>query len=126
MHLTASAPPGLVECRATIETSLLAPPDEEMPSALENLLPRYEEFPKGYTIGPVEDLKARSSPDRVKYLLERLPQFRKLGWMTDESVGRYEQNLRRNDLQSVLKRMELDLESEQITTEVFAIVQSMR
>jgi hypothetical protein len=126
VHLTSSAPPGLVECRATIETSLLAPPDEEMPSALEDLLPRYEEFPKGYTIGPVEDLKARSSPDRVKYLLERLPQFRKLGWMTDESVGRYEQNLRRNDLQSVLKRMELDLKSEQITTEVFAIVQSMR
>jgi len=98
---------------------------EEMPSALENLLPGYAEWPKGYTIGPVENLKTLSSEQRIKYLLERLPQFRKLGWMTDEAVARYEQQLRRNDLESLLNQLDHDLKSEQITTEVLAIIQAM-
>jgi len=126
VHLTSSAPPGLVECRATIETSLLAPPDEEMPSALENLLPGYEEFPKGYTIGPNESLKTLSSSDRVKYVLEKLPQIRDLGWITQDAFVRYQRFLQSNDLTSVLNRLDDDLKSEQITTELFAIIQTIK
>jgi hypothetical protein len=116
----------LVECRATIETSLLAPPDEEMPSALENLLPGYEEFPKGYTIGPNESLKTLSSSDRVKYVLEKLPQIRDLGWITAEAFVRYQQLLKTNDLTSVLNHLDEDLKSEQITSEVFVIIQTIK
>jgi hypothetical protein len=125
VQLTSSAPPGLVECRASIETTMIGPPDEEMPSALANLLPGFEEYPKGYTIGPSENLKALSSSDRIKYVLERLPQFRDLGWITEEAFVRYQQLLKTNDLTPVLNRLDQDLKSEQITTELFAIIQSI-
>jgi hypothetical protein len=125
VKLVSSAPPGLVQCRVTAET-VMEGADEHMPSVLENMLPGYKEFPTGYTVGPVEKLKTFSSAERIQYLLEKLPQFRKLGWMTDEAVVRYEQHLKSNDLQAVLKRLEQDLQSEQITTEVFAIIEAMK
>lgn len=126
VHLTSSAPPGLVECRASIETSIENTTDEEMPSALENLLPGFEEYPKGYAIGPVESLKTLSSSDRVKYVLEKLPQFRDLGWITDDALRRYKAQLQRNSVADLFNRLDEDLRSEQITTEVFAIIQSIR
>jgi hypothetical protein len=126
VHLTSSAPPGLVECRATIETSLVAPPDEEMPSALADLLPGYEEFPKGYTIGPVEELKARSSQDRIKYVLEKLPQCRDLGWITEDAFRRYDRQLKDNKLPAVVNGLDYDLKTQQITSEVFAMVQALK
>ena len=76
---------------------------EDMPSALVNLLPGYEEFPRGHTIGPVDNLRTLSSQDRIKYLLEKLPQFRALGWMTDEAVGGYEHQLKSNDLNAMIE-----------------------
>lgn len=125
VQLVSSAAPGLVQCRATAETTLEGA-GEHMPSVLENLLPGYKEFPTGYTIGPIGNLKTFSSEERIKYLLEKLPQFRKLGWMTDEAVVRYEQELKSNDLQTILNRLEQDLKSEQITTEVFAVMEAMK
>lgn len=126
VELASSSPPGLVECRAHGGESNLEGAGEEMPSALENLLPGYAEWPNGYTIGPVESLKTLSSDQRIKYLLDRLPQFRKLGWMSDEAAIRYEEQLKRNDLESVVKELDHDLKSEQITTEVLAIIQAMK
>ena len=123
VQLTSTAPPGLVGCRATIET-ILDGAGEEMPAALENLLPGYNDFPKGYTIGPIESLKALSSADRVKYVLEKLPQFRDLGWITEDAFARYQQLLKTGDLTPVLNRLDDDLKSEQITTEVLAIIQT--
>lgn len=125
VQLTSSAPPGIVECRASIETAMTAA-DEEMPSVLENLLPGYEDFPKGYTIGPVDGLKTQPLHERVKYLLEKLPQFPDLGWITADALVRYQQLLSNNDVTSVLNRLDQDLESEQITTELFAIIQAMK
>lgn len=125
VQLTSSAPPGLVECRASIETAMTAA-DEEMPSALENLLPGYEDFPKGYTIGPVDGLKTQPLQERVKYLLEKLQRFRDLGWITEDAVARYQQLLKTNDLPPMLKQLDEDLKSEQITTELFAIIQAMK
>lgn len=121
VRLTSSAPPGLVECRASIET-VINGAGEEMPSALENLLPGYDDFPKGYTIGPVDYLKALSPQDRIKYVLGKLPQFHALGWMTDESVATYEQLLKRGDLNQLLTRLDQDVSASQITTEVRAII----
>jgi len=121
VRVTSSAPPGLVECRASIET-VINGAGEEMPSALENLLPGYDDFPKGYTIGPVDYLKALSPQDRIKYVLEKLPQFHALGWITDESAATYEQLLRRGDLNQLLIRLDQDFSASQITTEVRAII----
>jgi len=125
IQLVSSAPPGLVQCQATAETTLEGA-DEHMPSVLENLLPGYKEFPTGYTVGPVDNLKTFSAEEKIKYLLEKLPQFRKLGWMTDEAVARYEQQLKNNDLQSLTRQMEQDLKSEQLTGEVFAVIEAMK
>jgi hypothetical protein len=125
VQLTSSAPPGLVGCRASIET-IIEGAGEEMPMALENLLPGYEDFPKGYTIGPIESLKPLSSSDRVKYVLEHLPQFRDLGWLTEDAFTRYQQLLKTNDLTPVFNRLDEDLKSEQITSEVFAIIQTIK
>lgn len=123
VQLTSSAPPGLVECRANIET-ILNGAGEDMPAALENLLPGYNDFPKGYTIGPIESLKVLSPADRVKYVLEKLPQFRDLGWITEDAFARYQQLLKTGDLMPVLNRLDDDLKLEQITTEVLAIIQT--
>jgi hypothetical protein len=125
VQLTSSAPPGLVGCRASIET-IIEGAGEEMPMALENLLPGYEDFPKGYTIGPIESLKPLSSSDRVKYVLEHLPQFRDLGWLTEDAFTRYQQLLKTNDLTPVFNWLDEDLKSEQITSEVFAIIQTIK
>jgi hypothetical protein len=125
VQLVSAASPGLVQCRATAET-ILEGTGEHMPSVLENMLPGYKEFPKGHTIGPVDSLKNLPSQERVKYLLDKLPQFRKLGWMTDDAFIRYERYLKSNDLNAVFGKIDQDLKTEQITTEVFAIIQAMK
>jgi hypothetical protein len=58
VKVLSSAPPGLVGCRAIGGTLSLTGVDEHMPIDLENLLPGYEEYPRGYTLGPREDLKS--------------------------------------------------------------------
>jgi len=126
VELVSSAPPGVVECRVHGGQSTLEGATEEMPSALESLLPGYEEWPHGYTIGPVDNLKTFSSQERAAYLLNNLPQFRKAGWITDEAFNRYEYSLKKGDLNKVFARIEQDLKTEQITSEVFAIIQAMK
>ena len=126
VQLASSAPPGLVGCAAAGGRLATEGDGEELPSALENLLPGYEEWPTGYTIGPVDELKNLSSAEKTKYLLEKLPQFRKLGWMTDDAFSRYERFLQGNRLDAILGQIDQDLKAEQITTEVFAIIQAMK
>jgi hypothetical protein len=124
IRLRSSAPPGLVECRASIET-VMNGGDEEMPSALENLLPGYEDFPKGYTIGPVEDLKRFTTEERMKYMVEKLPQFRKAGWITDDAAVRYERLLKKNQTAGLVTSVDQDLQSEQVLPEFAALIRSM-
>ncbi|HKZ80525.1 MAG TPA: hypothetical protein VJ124_19775, partial [Pyrinomonadaceae bacterium] len=99
---------------------------EDMPTELEAVIPGYEEFPKGYTIGPVDSLNTLSANDHAKYIQERLPQFEVLGWVTASAREWYEKNLTTNNFDAVLRRAEQDLGSEQITSEVFAIIQSIK
>jgi hypothetical protein len=126
IQLTSAAPPGLVSCAVAGGKLATEGASEELPPVLENLLPGYKAWPFGYTIGPVDHLKTLSSAEKIKYLLEKLPAFRKGGWMTDEAFSRYERSLKSNDLKAIFGKIDEDLKSEQITTEVFAIVQSMR
>ena len=126
VKLASSAPPGLVECRVTGGQLTLQGVDEDMPAVLEDMLPGYEEFPHGYTIGPAEYLKTLSPSERSKYLLERLATFRKAGWITDQAQRRYEAQLKNENLEAVSAHIEEDLKAEQITTELFAIIQGMK
>jgi hypothetical protein len=126
VRLTSSAPPGLVGCRVAGGELAYEGAGEDMPMVLENMLPGYKGLPRGYTIGPNDNLKALSSEEKVKYLLEKLPQFRKLGWMTDEASNRYERHLKGNDLNAIFGQIDQDLKADKITTEVFAIIRAMK
>ena len=93
-----------------------------MPTELEDVRPGYEALPRGYTIGPVDRLKDLSPTERAKYLIERLPQFENLGWITRSARQWYEANLMSDNIGEVFKRAEQDLKSEQITSEVFGMI----
>ncbi len=125
VKLLSAVPPGLVDCRITGGDMTLRGVGEDIPWELDALIPGYEEWPRGYTIGPRDNLKALSATEHAKYLLDLLPQMQKLGWITDQARRWYAQNLPRSDFDAVLRRAEQDLKSEQITSEVFAMIQAM-
>ncbi len=125
VKLVSAAPPGLVGCRITGGDLSLEGVGEEIPGELDALIPGYEEWPRGYTIGPRDNLKVLSATEYAKYLLDLLPQMQKLGWITDQARRWYAQNLPRSDFDAVLRRAERDLKSEQITSEVFAMIQAI-
>jgi hypothetical protein len=124
IQFTSTSPPGLVECRAGAESEVEAG-DEELPGDLAPLLGGYGEYLHGWTIGPVDKLKELSAAEKARYLLDRLPQLQKLGWMTNEADVRYERQLKMGDLNAVLKSLDQDLKSEQITSEIAAMTQAM-
>jgi hypothetical protein len=126
VKISSMAPPGFVDCRVTGGDLTLKGVGEDMPTELEDMLPGYEEWPRGYTVGPTESLKNLSPSEHAKYILERLPQLEKLGWITKTARRWYEQNLRSDNLNAVFKRAEQDLKSEQITSEVFAMIQAVK
>ena len=97
---------------------------EEPPQELENVLPGYEAWPRGYTIGPIDQLKAFSVNKRAKYLRIRLAQFKQLGWIAAELAPWYEQNLQGNQLGQVFKRAMEDFKAGKITSELLAMIQS--
>lgn len=124
--LQSSAPAGLVECRVVGGSQGMIVVGEEPPTELLDLLPGYEAWPHGYTIGPVEGLKALSPGKRAEYVRQRLSQFQRLGWMTADVVPWYERNLKGDNLEAVVKRAEQDLKAEKITTEVLGMIQAIR
>jgi len=125
ISFTSSAPPGLVECRASAQT-IIEGADEEMPADLEDLVVGYNEYLRGQTIGPDERLGKLHGAERARYLLDKLPAFRKLGWLTEEALSDYERRLKGGDLEGVRGRAERDLKAEQITSEVFSVIQAMK
>ncbi len=124
--LESSSPPGVVGCHVHGGQLGIKGVGEDMPQELENVLPGYSDWPSGYTIGPVEKLRTLSKSERAKYVLELLPQFQKLGWMTATARQRYENILRRDDLEAAYKRAEQDLKAGTITTEVLSILQGLK
>jgi len=121
-----SAPPGLVECRIAGGRFGMMGVGEEMPQELENVLPIYEDWPKGYTIGPTDHLMPLSPTERVKYLAEGLARFRKLGWITATALGWYERTLRSNNLDEVFERADRDFRTGNITSEVYDMIQAIK
>jgi hypothetical protein len=125
VHLTSSAPPGVVRCLASAET-IVEGADEDTPRELESLIAGFDEYPHGYTIGPVDSLKSLSINERVEYLLENLSVFGKAGWITEDAVEKYQALLKSGDLKPILQQSEQDVRTEQITPEVYEIIQAMK
>jgi hypothetical protein len=123
--LESSSPPGLVECRAQGGKLGMKGVGEEPPQELANVLPGYEAWPSGYTIGPVEKLKTFPPQKRAKYIRKRLLHFQRLGWMSADSLPWYQRNLRGDQLEQVYNRAAEDLKAGKITTEVLAMIQSI-
>jgi len=114
--------PGLVECRAhggTLETK----GGGEMPPILAEQLPRHKVWPHGWTIGPDERLAKMSVEERLKYLVERLPQMLELGWIENQKVmGWYETNLKAGKAAEVRARAAADFKKNLVTSEVLALM----
>lgn len=125
-RLESSAPPDVVRCHVHGRTLDMIGVGEEMPQELANLLPGYKDWPSGYTIGPDEKLKRLSLTERVNQLRKMLPQFRKLGWITDDILQWYESHLRHKELSAVYKHAEQDLKIGKMTTEVHDMIQAIR
>lgn len=125
LKLSSPAPPGLVRCRVHGGPTTLQGVGEDMPPEIDDALPGYEVLPRGYTIGPVDTLRNASPTQRANYLLERLPQLQEIGWITPSARQWYETNLRSNNFQAIIERAERDLQAEQITSEVFALIQNI-
>lgn len=126
IQFTSPGPPGLVECRAGAESEVESTDDEEIPNDMASLFGGYGEYLHGWTIGPVDKLKGFSAAERASYLLDRFAQFRKLGWITDDAAARYERQLRSNNLDNLIGALDQDLKSEQITTEVAALILAVK
>jgi len=99
---------------------------EELPPELAELILGYDTLPRGYTIGPSDDLRRMSQEEKISYLLKTLPQCQKQGWMTAQVLQTYEQLLKRGDLRSIFTRIANDLRANSITAEVFAIIEGVK
>lgn len=125
LRVESSAPPGLVGCRVTAGNLTLKGVGEHMPTELEDAMPGYDEWPEGYTIGPVSNLSSLSRKDGIEYLLGRLPLFEKLGWLTPGAREWYVQHLKQDSPDAALRRAESDVKAEQITSEVYGMLQAV-
>jgi hypothetical protein len=124
--LYSPSPPALVECRVDGGNFVMKGVGEELPPELEALILGYDVWPRGYTIGPSDDLRRMSQEGKISYLLKTLPQCQKQGWMTTQALQTYEQLLRQGELQGIFTRIANDLRAGSITTEVFAMLDGMK
>lgn len=117
-RLESAAPPGLVECSVTGGVFGMKGVGEHMPQELENILPGYEVWPRGLTLGPHDWLKTASAKDKISYIKKLVPRMRELGWLTASKSVWYEQNLDEKNLRVILQHAEDDLRNGEITSEV--------
>jgi hypothetical protein len=92
VKLSSKAAPGLVECSAVAGPRTMKGAGEHMPSELEEIIPGYQAWPSGHTVGPVASLNSLTQDERVNYLLDKMIQFEKLGWITPSARRWYEKN----------------------------------
>ena len=97
---------------------------EEMPQELENILPGYEIWPRGLTLGPHDWLKTATRHAKVNYIRQLVPRMRELGWLTRSSSRWYEKNLNSDDLNLVMRHVEEDFRKGEITSEVRDLIKT--
>ena len=124
VKLLSSAPPGLVECRVAGVLGMKGV-GEEPPQELENVLPGYEIWPHGYTLGPMDQLTSFSRRQRANYIRGSLPQIRRLGWAAPATIRWYEQNLDSYNLNEVAHRAAEDFRLGKITSELQDMIKLM-
>lgn len=126
LKLESSSLPGLVECRIHGGIMKMFGVGEDMPQELENVLPGYEAWPSGYTVGPVDRLNSLSASKRAKYIRKRLAEFQRLGWIVADLVPLYNENLKKTNLEQVFKRATADFKEGTITSELLAMIEFNR
>lgn len=120
--LKSSFPPGIVGCKATTGDLTLKGVGEHMPQELENMMPGYEEWTTGYTIGPIDEIVNFTKSEKIKYLSDNLVKFQEAGWISAEASEKYKVILNQGDLSKAIKRIEKDFENGYITSEVFYVI----
>jgi len=125
VKIGSSTPPGLVECRVNGGDFVIKGVGEELPQELEALMLDHDAWPRGYTIGPIDNLKKMPRQERISYLLKILPQCKQQGWIAAKTLTEYEQLLKQGNLQGIIKRIANDLKTQLINSEIFSIIQAM-
>jgi hypothetical protein len=124
VQLRSPAWPGLVECRAHGGELATKGVGEELPFELERQLLGPLDWPRGFTIGPIDELSTLPRPARVEKILAWFPSIQSAGWITGSVRQKYERALRSGDT-SILSDLDADLGRNLITTEVVAILRPL-
>ena len=123
--LKSADPPGIVKCAASGGAKGMYATEEGMPEAFlyETNLPNKEAWPSGFTIGPDSRLSKLSPTEKVKYLVDQLPEMLRLGWIRDREILKwYQDNLRPSQWERVRAQAQEDNKKGLITTEVLALL----
>ncbi|HEY2960831.1 MAG TPA: hypothetical protein VGJ37_00320 [Pyrinomonadaceae bacterium] len=126
LKVLSSEPPGMVECRIAGGQFGLRGVGEEPPQELENVLPQYEAWPRGYTVGPVQHLRSLSAQQWCDYLLRNLGEFQRLGWLKVRARGSYEQLLKSNNRAELMRRAQQDVKVGLVTSELYAMIEALQ
>jgi hypothetical protein len=118
-------PPGIVRCAASGGSKGMNAAEEGMPEVFlyETNLPNKEAWPSGFTIGPDSRLAGFSQSEKVKYLVDQLPEMLRLGWIRDREIMQwYQENLRPGEWERIRTQAKEDNKKGLITTEVLALL----
>lgn len=123
-RVRASAGPGLVGCRAAGGESGMVGVGEDPPSELMNLLPGYEAWPKGNTLGPDERVSELKPHERRAYWREHLDELLELGWMSPSAHTWYNSNLEYVTPSVLMAKTRELYRRNAVTSEIVFIVES--
>ena len=118
-------PPGIVKCAASGGAKGMNAAEEAMPEVFlyETNVPNKEAWPSGFTIGPDSRLAGFSQSEKVKYLVDQLPEMLRLGWIRDREIMQwYQENLRPGEWERIRTKAKEDNKKGLITTEVLALL----
>jgi len=123
--LKSTDPPGIVKCATAGAFLMMNAAEEALPEVFlyETNLPNKESWPSGYTIGPDSRLAGFSRAEKVKYMVDHLPEMLRLGWIRDRKVMQwYQENLRPGERERIRTQAREDTQKGLITTEVLALL----
>ena len=96
--IESDSPPGPVYCRVHGGPMKMIGIGEELPLEIGDVLPGYESWPIGITIGPSEEFAGLEFEDRVHYLDKWFNAITLLGWAKPSVIGQYRQATNRAEI----------------------------